>query len=86
MFTNAINPAQAASCLSILRIIRSEQGHQLRLKLFENYHYLKNELIKKDRKILGSPCGILPVFIGNEIVNRLVARIMMDMGVHVNGI
>jgi len=28
----------------------------------------------------------LIVFIGNEVVSRLVGRLMMDEGVHVNGI
>jgi 7-keto-8-aminopelargonate synthetase-like enzyme len=28
----------------------------------------------------------MPVYVGNEVVCRLVSRIMMDLGVHVNGI
>ena len=28
----------------------------------------------------------MPVLIGNEVISRLVCRIMMDKGVHVNGI
>jgi glycine C-acetyltransferase len=35
---------------------------------------------------MGIPCPILIVFIGNEVVSRLVSRLMMDNGVHVNGI
>ncbi len=68
-------------------------GRQLRAKVIENYHYLRGELNKNGRKVFGNPCAILPVFIGNEIVCRLVSRLMMDMGnfsiyvgVHVNGI
>lgn len=38
------------------------------------------------RKVFGNPCAILPLFVGNEIICRLVSRIMMDKGVHVNGI
>lgn len=93
MFTNAINPVQAATSLANLRILRSEMGRQLREKVLQNYHYLKGELEKNGRKVFGNPCAILPVFIGNEIVCRLVSRLMMDMGnfcitvgVHVNGI
>jgi glycine C-acetyltransferase len=80
MFTNAINPVQAATSLANLGILRSENGRQLRLKVLENYHYLKGELKKNGRTVFGNPCAILPVFIGNEVVSRLVSRLMMDMG------
>lgn len=55
-------------------------GRQLREKVLQNYYYLKGELEKNGRKVFGNPCAILPVFIGNEIVCRLVSRLMMDMG------
>ena len=44
MFTNAINPVQAATSLSNLRILRSELGRQLRRKVLENYRYLRAKL------------------------------------------
>lgn len=65
MFTNAINPVQAATSLANLRILRSEMGRQLRKKVIENYHYFKAELEKNGRVVFGNPCAILPVFIGN---------------------
>ncbi len=80
MFTNAINPVQAATSLANLRILRSEMGRQLRVKVIENYHYLRGELEKNGRKVFGNPCAIIPLFIGNEIVCRLVSRLMMDLG------
>jgi glycine C-acetyltransferase len=36
--------------------------------------------------VVGIPCALLMVIIGNEMISRLVSRIMMDRGVHVNGI
>ena len=86
MFTNAINPVQAATSLANLRILRSELGKQLRKKVLQNYTYLRDKLESKGHKIFGNPCPILPLYVGNEVVCRLVARIMMDQGVHVNGI
>jgi glycine C-acetyltransferase len=65
MFTNAINPVQAATSLANLRILRSEMGRDLRIKVLENYHYLRGELNKNGRIVFGNPCAILPVFIGN---------------------
>lgn len=80
MFTNAINPVQAATSLSNLRILRAELGKQMRKKVMENYNYLRAKLEAKGHKIFGNPCPILPLYVGNEIVCRLVSRIMMDFG------
>jgi glycine C-acetyltransferase len=41
MFTNAINPMQAATSLANLRILKSEHGKQLRNKVMDNYHYMR---------------------------------------------
>ena len=87
-YSNAscINPAQAAASLAQLNILRNQQGADRRKKVTENYNYLRGILESKGHKIIGIPCAIMPVFIGNEIISRLVARLMMDKGVHVNGI
>lgn len=44
MFTNAINPVQAATSLANLRILSSEHGNQRRQKVLENYKYLRAQL------------------------------------------
>lgn len=44
MFTNAINPVQAATSLANLRILSSEHGARLRRKVLENYGYLRGRL------------------------------------------
>lgn len=84
MFTNAINPVQAATSLANLRILNSEHGNRLRKRVMENYAYLRSELEKRGHTIFGNPCPILPLKVGNEIVCRLVSRIMMDEGIFRN--
>lgn len=86
MFTNAVNPIQCNTALAQLRILKSEYGNQIRNKCIENYNYTKKKLNDLGYKIIGNPCPIMIVYIGNEIVCRLVSRLMMDNGVHVNGI
>jgi glycine C-acetyltransferase len=44
MFTNAINPVQAATSLANLRILRSEHGSRLRKQVLQNYTYLRSKL------------------------------------------
>lgn len=78
MFTNAINPMQAATSLANLRILKSEHGSQRRKQVMANYHYMREKLDAKGHTIFGNPCPILPLKVGNEIVCRLVSRTMMD--------
>ena len=87
-FSNAtcINPVQAATSLAQLNILRNREGVERREKVTENYKYMRGELEARGHTIIGNPCAIMPVFIGNEVISRLVSRIMMDKGVHVNGI
>ena len=75
-----INPAQAATSLAQLRILRSEEGVRRRKKVTENYLYVRKRLEDNGRTIFGNPGAILIVFVGNEVVCRLVSRLMMDMG------
>ena len=81
-----INPVQAATSLAQLNILRNSEGVERRQKVVENYKYIRGVLESKGHTIIGNPCAIMPVFIGNEVISRLVSRIMMDKGVHVNGI
>ena len=65
MFTNAINPIQGATALAQLRILKSEVGNQIRLKVLDNYEYTKAAFNKLGYRIYGNPCPIMIVFIGN---------------------
>ena len=87
-YSNAtcINPVQAATSLAQLNILRNPEGVERRRKVTENYKYMRGVLESKGFTIIGQPCAIMIVFIGNEVISRLVCRIMMDRGVHVNGI
>lgn len=76
-----LNPVQAATSLANLAILRSEEGDWRRKRVIENYNYLRKKLEEKGHKIFGNPCAIMPVFVGNEVVSRLVSRIMMDLGI-----
>ena len=66
-FYNAtvINPVQAATSLAQLNILRNKEGADRRKKVVENYHYLRGRLEERGHKVIGNPCAIMPVFIGN---------------------
>lgn len=81
MFTNAINPVQANAALSSLRTIRSEEGKRLREKVLSNAGYLRDLLQAKNYEVLGRLSPFVCVKVGNEIVSRLIIRILMDNGI-----
>lgn len=47
---------------------------------------MKNELNARGFKIIGFPSPILPLLIGNELTCRVVTRLLLDEGIHCNGI
>lgn len=80
MFTNAINPVQANAALATLRVIRSHEGVLLRKDLIDNCNYLRSQLQSKGYTPLGRPSGFVCVRVGDEIVSRIIVRVLMDNG------
>ena len=80
MFTNAINPVQANAALACLRTVRSHKGKLLRDKVLANCGYLRDKLTALGYEVLGRVSGFVCVKVGNEIVSRMIVRILMDNG------
>ena len=83
-FSNALSPAQAAVVLQSLRIVRSEEGRQLRQKLMTNIHTLRNTLADHELDCYGDPSAIVCVKTGTEGLARLVARRLPELGLLCN--
>lgn len=47
---------------------------------------MKKELNNRGYKIIGYPSPIMPLLIGDELTSRIVTRLMIDEGIHCNGI
>jgi glycine C-acetyltransferase len=86
MFSNVVAPPQCAGALHNLRIVRSPKGEELRKKVMDNAIYLRKKLNEKGFDCLGSPSPLVVVMLGDELINRLVSRLMLDKGVIVNGV
>lgn len=52
--------------------------------MLANCTYLRDLLISKGYEVLGRVSGFVCVKVGNEIVSRMIVRILMDNEVHVN--
>lgn len=79
-FSNALSPVQAATVLSALDIVRSEEGRLLRRKLMDNILHLRTEMTRAGLETLGDPSPIVPVRLGLEGVGRFASRHLMAMG------
>ena len=79
-FSNALSPVQAATVLTALNIVRSEEGRMLRRKLMDNILYLRAEMTRAGLETLGDPSPIVPVRLGLEGVGRFASRHLMALG------
>ena len=79
-FSNALSPVQAATVLTALKIVQSDEGRALRRKLMDNILYLRAQLASAGLETLGDPSPIVPVRLGLEGVGRFASRHLMALG------
>jgi 8-amino-7-oxononanoate synthase len=93
MFTAAAVPAATGAALGALRIIRSEEGAEMRAKVLDNARYLHDGLAALGYLVLepnrlpdgsGLITPIVPVLIGDDWKAVLLWKALYDLGVYVN--
>jgi 8-amino-7-oxononanoate synthase len=93
MFTAAAVPAATGAALGALRIIRSDEGAEMRAKVLDNARYLHEGLgalgygvMEPNRLPDGSPLvtPIVPVVVGDDWKAVLLWKALYDAGVYVN--
>jgi 7-keto-8-aminopelargonate synthetase-like enzyme len=83
-FSNALSPAQCATVLTALEIVRSSEGEVLRQNLRGVVQILREALTSAGIECLGKPGPLVPVLLGREAVGRLTAALCFDRGVFAN--
>ncbi|MBT8389175.1 MAG: aminotransferase class I/II-fold pyridoxal phosphate-dependent enzyme, partial [Altererythrobacter sp.] len=83
-FSNALSPVQAATVLTALNIIDSEDGMMRRRKLMDNILYMRSEMTKVGLETLGDPSAIVPVRVGAEGLARIASRDLSNLGAIAN--
>jgi 8-amino-7-oxononanoate synthase len=93
MFTAAAVPAAMGAALGALRIIRSDEGAELRAKVLDNARYLYDGLAQLGYGVMEPnhlPDGsdlvtpIVPVLVGDDWKAVLLWKALYDSGVYVN--
>jgi len=87
IFTTALAPPVAAAALAGLRIVRSQEGDQLRERLAANARRLRAELQGLGLEVLGDPDSpIVPVVVGDPDPTMALAARLSEGGVFVMAI
>jgi 7-keto-8-aminopelargonate synthetase-like enzyme len=84
VFSNAISPMQAAVVLEALKIVRSSEGEQLRLKLAICVKNLRDNFQEKNIFCMGNYSPIVPVLVGSEKVARVASALLLEKKVFAN--
>jgi len=93
MFTAAAVPAATGAALGALRIIRSEEGAEMRAKVLDNARYLHDGLAALGYGVMepnrlpdgsGLITPIVPVLVGDDWKAVLLWKALYDAGVYVN--
>jgi len=74
MFQTALAPSIAAGLVEAIKIVQSLEGLALRIKLWQNVAYIKQQLGCHGYDIMGSQTQIIPIAIESEQKGRLVAE------------
>jgi 8-amino-7-oxononanoate synthase len=93
MFTAAAVPAATGAALGALRIIRSDEGAEMRAKVLDNARYLHDGLAALGYQVMepnrlpdgsGLITPIVPVLVGDDWKAVLFWKALYDAGVYVN--
>ena len=65
IFTTSLPPTVLSGALAAVRILRSDEGRQLREKHQSNVKYLRKSLMDAGISVEHTPSHIIPVFVSN---------------------
>jgi 7-keto-8-aminopelargonate synthetase-like enzyme len=83
-FSNALGPAQLASVLAALRLVRNPEGDRRRAGLLAAVETLRGGLLARGCEVFGAPSPIVPAMIGDEAIARVAAKLCSERGVLTN--
>jgi glycine C-acetyltransferase len=85
LFSNALAPAVCGAALEAIRIARSSEGHDLRLKLFANAGLFRAGMSANGFHLVPGEHPIVPVMLGDAKLAQNFAAELMREGIYVIG-
>ncbi len=83
LFSNTVAPAIVMASIKALELL--SESDDLRVKLFENTRFFREELTRLGFKILPGTHPIVPVMLGDAILAQKMAARLLEKGVYVIG-
>jgi len=83
LFSNSLAPVIAGASLKALEIVR--EGHDLRVRLFDNARRFRTGMIKAGFDLLPGEHPIIPIILGDAALSQKMADALMEEGVYVAG-
>jgi 5-aminolevulinate synthase len=87
IFTTSLPPTVLYGTLASVRVLRSEEGRELRAKHQENVTYLRQRLVDAGIPVIHCPSHIIPIHVGDPVmVVKLANDLMSKHGVYLQPI
>ncbi len=67
IFTTSLPPTVLRGALASVRVLRSDEGRQLRRQHQYNVSYLRNKLFEKGINVQHTPSHIIPVHVSGKV-------------------
>ena len=86
IFSTSLPPSVPASAMAALDIVESQEGAELRNRLWSNCQHFKQPLIDAGCELAGSSTQIVPVVIGDPEPTMQAGAELLDQGLFIQGI
>jgi glycine C-acetyltransferase len=83
LFSNTVAPGIVATSLKVLELL--SESDDLRIKLFENTRYFREEISKLGFTILSGTHPIVPIMLGDAMLAQNMAARLLEKGIYVIG-
>ena len=78
IFTTSLPPTVLAGSLASIRLLRSQEGRQLRSRHRENVEYLRASLFAAGVGVEQTPSHIIPVHVGNPVLCSSLSDLLLQ--------
>lgn len=86
IFSTSLPPSVLAASMAAIKLVRSDEGAQLRHKLADNISFFRNSLSDQGFSIPHSPTPIIPLIIGDPELTMSFSAQLLEQKIWVQGI
>lgn len=87
IFTTSLPPTVLYGSLASIRVLRSEEGRELRSRHHDNVNYLRSRLTAAGLPVIHCPSHIIPLHVGDPILaKKLADELLHDHGIYIQPI